>query len=53
MTNFIRGFFWLRPVPYGDGYLLYERGQAVSISLGLIAVPMAIFALGFIIGRTQ
>jgi hypothetical protein len=51
MTEFWRGFFWIRPVHYHKAFHQWIRGQATSCNLILLCIPIIIFAAGFFVGQ--
>lgn len=53
MPHFIRGFFWIHPAPYHRAFHQWVSGMSASCTLILLAVPVAIFAAGFFVGRAH
>lgn len=53
MKESIRGFLWIQPRPNFKLGRQWSRGKDVSCTIIVLAVPIAIFLFGFIIGRMK
>ena len=51
MNEWLRGFFWRRPAPYGMAFTTWYQGKFVSGCILAIAGLSMIFLAGFVVGR--
>lgn len=48
---YVRGLFWMRPVPYGSDYFCWVDGQCTSACIMLAMIPIALVVVGVALDR--
>lgn len=51
LRHFARGFFGKKPVPYHREFLCWSSGLDASSLLIVLCIPVALVAVGYLIGR--